>query len=100
VAESRKWRVRPHRRRGRRVSARTRTYFWTVWWRITAWDNAAGLPILRNAIRAFETGMSVDEELRWHWVAGIVARYVWDDRSWQALSDRHVALARSGRGTQ
>jgi DNA-binding CsgD family transcriptional regulator len=56
---------------------------------------SAGLPILREALNAFGAGMSVDEELRWHWVAGIVARYVWDDDSWQVLSDRHVTLARS-----
>jgi DNA-binding CsgD family transcriptional regulator len=55
----------------------------------------AGLPILRKALHAFGTGMSADEELRWHWVAGIVARYVWDDHSWDVLSDRHVELARS-----
>jgi DNA-binding CsgD family transcriptional regulator len=55
----------------------------------------AGLPILRKALNLFGTGMSVDEELRWHWVAGIVARYVWDDHSWDVLSDRHVRLARS-----
>ena len=34
---------------------------------------AAGLPILRKALKAFGAGMPVDEELRWHWVAGIVA---------------------------
>jgi DNA-binding CsgD family transcriptional regulator len=56
---------------------------------------SAGLPILREALHAFGTGMSVDEELRWHWVAGIVSRYVWDDHSWDVLSDRHVGLARS-----
>src|SRR5258707_116378 len=56
---------------------------------------SAGLPILREALHAFGTGMSLDEELRWHWVAGIVARYVWDDQSWHVLSDRHVGLARS-----
>jgi DNA-binding CsgD family transcriptional regulator len=54
-----------------------------------------GLPILRKALHAFGTDMSVDEELRWHWVAGIVARYVWDENSWDVLSDRHVRLARS-----
>jgi DNA-binding CsgD family transcriptional regulator len=54
----------------------------------------AGLPILRKALNLFGTGMSVDEELRWHWVAGIVARYLWDDHSWDVLSDRHVRLAR------
>jgi len=55
----------------------------------------AGLPILRTALHAFGINMSVDEELRWHWVAGIVARYVWDDDSWHMLSDRHVRMARS-----
>ena len=55
---------------------------------------AAGLPILRQALNVFGVGMSVDEELRWHWVAGIVARHIWDDDSWQVLSERHVQLAR------
>ena len=42
--------------------------------------------------------MSVDEALPLHWVAGIVARYTWDDHSWQVLSERHVRFARvSGR---
>jgi DNA-binding CsgD family transcriptional regulator len=54
----------------------------------------AGLPILRQALNMFGAGMSVDEELRWHWMAGIVARHVWDDVSWQVLSQRHVQLAR------
>jgi DNA-binding CsgD family transcriptional regulator len=54
----------------------------------------AGLPMLQKALHAFGTGMSVDEELRWHSVAGIVARHIWDDESWQVLSDRHVQLAR------
>jgi DNA-binding CsgD family transcriptional regulator len=55
----------------------------------------AGLPTLRKALHAFGTGMSVEEALRLHWVAGIVARYVWDDHSWHVLSERHVRLARS-----
>jgi len=55
---------------------------------------AAGLPILRKALHAFGTDLSIDEELRWHWVAGIVARHLWDDDSWQVLSTRHVELAR------
>ena len=54
-----------------------------------------GLPILRKGLHAFGTDMSVDEELRWHWVAGIVARYIWDDHNWDVLSDRHVELGRS-----
>jgi len=56
---------------------------------------AAGLPTLREALRAFGAGMSVDEALPLHSVAGIVARYTWDDQSWQVLTERHVQLARS-----
>jgi DNA-binding CsgD family transcriptional regulator len=54
----------------------------------------AGLPILRRALDAFGIGMSVDEQLRCHWVAGIVAPYLWDDDGWHLLCDRHVELAR------
>jgi DNA-binding CsgD family transcriptional regulator len=56
---------------------------------------AAGLPTLREALHAFGTGMSVDEALPLHSVAGIVARYIWDDHSWQVLSERHVRFART-----
>ena len=55
---------------------------------------AAGLPRLRKALDVFGTGMSVEEQLRWYWVADIVAGHVWDDDRWQLLSDRHVQLAR------
>ena len=54
----------------------------------------AGLPILRRALDAFGIGMSVDEQLRCHWVTGIVAPHLWDDDRWYLLSDRHVQLAR------
>jgi hypothetical protein len=54
----------------------------------------AGLPILRKALNLFGTGMSMDEELRWHWVAGIVARLLFDDDRLHLLSGRHVQLAR------
>jgi DNA-binding CsgD family transcriptional regulator len=56
---------------------------------------AAGLPTLREALHAFGTGMPVDEALPLHSVAGIVARYIWDDHSWQVLSERHVRFART-----
>jgi DNA-binding CsgD family transcriptional regulator/tetratricopeptide (TPR) repeat protein len=55
----------------------------------------AGLPILRKALNLFGTDMPMDEELRLHWLSGHVARYVWDDHSWDVLSDRHVRLIRS-----
>ncbi len=54
----------------------------------------AGLPILRRALDIFGIGMSVDEELRWHWLAGVVARLLWDDRRWEMHTEGHVRLAR------
>jgi DNA-binding CsgD family transcriptional regulator len=54
----------------------------------------AGLPILQRALVAFGSDMSPEEELRWHWVAGVVARHVWDDDCWRRLVDRHIKLAR------
>jgi DNA-binding CsgD family transcriptional regulator len=55
---------------------------------------AAGLPILRRALDVFGSGLSVTEELRWYWVADIVAGHVWDDERWWVLTRRHVRLAR------
>jgi DNA-binding CsgD family transcriptional regulator len=54
----------------------------------------AGLPILHRALDVFGIGMSVDEQLRCHWVAAVVAPHLWDDDRWYLLSDRHVQLAR------
>ena len=54
----------------------------------------AGLPMLRRALDVFGIGMSVDEELRWHWLAGVVARLLWDDRRWAMHTEGHVRLAR------
>jgi DNA-binding CsgD family transcriptional regulator len=55
---------------------------------------AAGLPLLRRALTAFDGGMPADEELRWLWLACVAALHVWDDDRWDALSGRYVALAR------
>jgi DNA-binding CsgD family transcriptional regulator len=55
----------------------------------------AGLPILRKALSLFGTDMPIEEELPLHWMTGHVARYIWDDHSWDVLSDRHVRLIRS-----
>ncbi len=54
----------------------------------------AGLPILRKALDVFGIDMSVHEQLRCHWVAGIVALHLWDDEHWDLLSDRQIQLAR------
>jgi DNA-binding CsgD family transcriptional regulator len=55
---------------------------------------AAGLPMLRRALDVFGWGMSIEEKLRWYWVADIVAQHVWDDDRWHLLTDRHVQLSR------
>jgi DNA-binding CsgD family transcriptional regulator len=55
---------------------------------------AAGVPILRRALTAFGSGMSVDEELRRLWLACVAAVHLWDDERWDVLSYRYVELAR------
>ena len=56
---------------------------------------AAGVPMLRKALTAFGAGMSAEEELHWLWPAhAVVAVRVWDYDRWDALSIRHVQLAR------
>jgi DNA-binding CsgD family transcriptional regulator len=54
----------------------------------------AGLPILRRALDVFGIDMSVDEQLRCHWIAGVVAPHLWDDDRYHLLSERHIQLAR------
>ena len=39
--------------------------------------------------------MSADEELRWLWLACVVALHLWDDERWDVLSERYVQLART-----
>jgi DNA-binding CsgD family transcriptional regulator len=56
---------------------------------------AAGVAMLRRALAAFGDGMSAEEELHWLWLASVAAAIrVWDDDRWDALSARHVQLAR------
>jgi DNA-binding CsgD family transcriptional regulator len=56
---------------------------------------AAGVPMLREAMAVFGDSMSAEEELHWLWLASIAgAIWVWDYDRWEALSARHVQLAR------
>jgi hypothetical protein len=55
---------------------------------------AAGVPFLRQALSAFGSGMSADEELRWLWLTTLAALHLWDDERWDMLSTRYVELAR------
>ncbi len=65
---------------------------------MSAWYSdgyAAVVPYFRRALAGFESGMPADDEVRWLWLACLAAIVVWDDDSWDRLSDRHVRLARS-----
>jgi DNA-binding CsgD family transcriptional regulator len=55
---------------------------------------AAGLPVLERALSAFGREASAAEQLRWLWLASVAALHLWDDQKWDALSSRHVELAR------
>ena len=55
---------------------------------------AAGLPVLERALSAFGREMPAAEQLRWLWLASVTALHLWDDQKWDALSSRHVELAR------
>jgi DNA-binding CsgD family transcriptional regulator len=56
---------------------------------------AAGVPLLRRAVAEFGHNMPAEEELRWLWLVCVAAAVrVWDDAGWDALSARHVQLAR------
>jgi DNA-binding CsgD family transcriptional regulator len=56
---------------------------------------AAGTPLLRKALTAFGTDeIGIDEGLRWLWLAGRAAGYVWDYENWDALTRRQIRLAR------
>ncbi|ODQ97071.1 LuxR family transcriptional regulator [Mycobacterium intermedium] len=55
---------------------------------------AASLPTLRRAVSAARHDVS-QEEQQFLWLAGIAALHMWDDEGWEAVSRRHVELARS-----
>jgi DNA-binding CsgD family transcriptional regulator len=54
----------------------------------------SAVPILRRAQAAFSTDESAIEQLRWLWLTTIASVQLWDDTGWEALSERHVRLAR------
>ena len=57
--------------------------------------HAAGAPMLKRAVSAFRgDNISREEGLRWLWLACHVAKFMWDDESWQVLCTRQLQLAR------
>jgi DNA-binding CsgD family transcriptional regulator len=56
---------------------------------------AAGTPVLREAVSAFTNDeIGTEEGLRWLWLAGRVAGYIWDYENTDALTQRQVRVAR------
>ena len=56
---------------------------------------AAATPISKRALQAFcSEDTSVEDDLRWLWLASITAADLWDDETWYVLSTRHVEIAR------
>jgi DNA-binding CsgD family transcriptional regulator len=55
----------------------------------------ASVSILRRAQEAFDaSGLPVSEQLRWKWLAAVASVHLWDDTRWEAISERHVHIAR------
>jgi tetratricopeptide (TPR) repeat protein len=54
----------------------------------------AAVPSLRQAQRWFGDDASASDQLRWMWLATLASVQIWDDAGWDALSERHVRLAR------
>jgi DNA-binding CsgD family transcriptional regulator len=53
------------------------------------------MPLSKRALQAFcSEDITVEEGLRWLWLASVTAADLWDDESWYVLSNRHVKIAR------
>jgi DNA-binding CsgD family transcriptional regulator len=58
-------------------------------------EHTAGTRTLRKALTAFRRDeIGTEEGLRWLWLAGRAAAYIWDYESWDALTATQVQLAR------
>jgi hypothetical protein len=56
---------------------------------------AAGTPVLRAALTAAgKDEIGTEEGLRWLWLAGRAAGYIWDYENWDSLTRRQIRLAR------
>ena len=55
----------------------------------------AGTPVLQRAVDAFcHRDLAVEERLRWSWLAGQAAAFIWDYDGWDVLTARQEQLAR------
>ncbi len=56
---------------------------------------AAGTPVLRSALIGFgNKEIGTQEGLRWLWLAGRAAGYIWDYENWDSLTRRQARIAR------
>jgi DNA-binding CsgD family transcriptional regulator len=56
---------------------------------------SAGVPLLRQALAAFQADLPAGEQMHWLWLACVAGAFrVWDDERLDALSARHVQLTR------
>jgi DNA-binding CsgD family transcriptional regulator len=56
---------------------------------------SAGTPALKRALEQFRgDDVSTDERLRWSWLAGRAAGFIWDYDNWDLLTARQVQVAR------
>jgi DNA-binding CsgD family transcriptional regulator len=56
---------------------------------------ASGTPVLKEALRAFRADdLGREERLRWSWLAGRAAAFIWDYDSWDVLTARQIQAAR------
>ena len=62
---------------------------------LTIEGHSAAAPVLLRASSAFADGeVSVEEGLRWGWLAAPAAMAIWDVRAWQAIYERQIQVAR------
>ena len=56
---------------------------------------SAGTPMIRKALSAFQSKkLGTEESLRWLWLAGRAAGFIWDYEGWDSLTTRHIRAAR------
>jgi DNA-binding CsgD family transcriptional regulator len=57
-------------------------------------DGYSAAPLLRRALAGFRTAAEPDAGTRWLFMATCLAGDMWDDESWDVISERQIRLAR------
>ncbi|MFG1817659.1 AAA family ATPase [Kribbella sp. NPDC049174] len=56
---------------------------------------SAAAPLLKQATEAFDTDeLTLEEGVRFMWLAAVVASDLWDERAWDRLTSRHLRIVR------